>query len=66
MLETPKEYVDKMMFEFRSVHPSSPYTGIDSEEAKQCMTIMVKEIMKVEQAVKMNFWETVLKEIELL
>lgn len=61
---TPKEYTDNLMFEFRQVSPSSVYTGIDTEEAKQCMLIMVKEIMKVEQAVKMNFWKAVLKEIE--
>lgn len=56
--EKAKELVDKMFNGFQF--------GIDYYTAKQCALIAVDEIMKVEQAVKMNFWKAVKKEIEKL
>ena len=48
---TPKEKAKELVGKFRQVPPSSPYTGIDNIEAKQCALIAVDEIIQQ--------WETI-------
>jgi hypothetical protein len=42
---TPKEKADELFLKFRQIPPSSPYTGVDDGEAKQCALIAVDEIL---------------------
>lgn len=36
----------ELFMKFRQIPPSSPYTGIDDEEARQCALILVEELIK--------------------
>jgi hypothetical protein len=42
---TPKEKAIELFNKFRTIPPSSPYTGIDDPEAKQCTLIAIDEIL---------------------
>ena len=63
---TPKEQAEALVDAFMNIKSMklSDYSVIYHPTAKQCARIAVAEIMKVEQAVKMNFWKAVKQEIE--
>jgi len=42
---TPKEKAEQLVLKFRQIPPSSPYTGIGDEEAKQYALITVNETL---------------------
>jgi hypothetical protein len=55
-MKTPKEKAEELLSKY--------YLQVDTlDKQKQCALIVVDEIMKVEQAVKMNFWKAVKQEI---
>jgi hypothetical protein len=63
--QTPKEKAEELVEMFMNIKQQklSDYSIIYYPTAKQCALIAVEEIMKVEQAVKMNFWKAVKEEI---
>jgi hypothetical protein len=63
--QTPKEKAEELVEMFMNIKQQklSDYSIIYYPTAKQCALIVVAEIMKVEQAVKMNFWKAVKEEI---
>jgi hypothetical protein len=63
--QTPKEKAEELVEMFMNIKQLklSDYSIIYYPTAKQCALIAVAEIMKVEQAVKMNFWKAVKEEI---
>jgi hypothetical protein len=63
--QTPKEKAEELVEMFMNIKQQklSDYSIIYYPSAKQCALIAVAEIMKVEQAVKMNFWKAVKEEI---
>jgi len=63
--QTPKEKAEELVEMFMNIKQQklSDYSIIYYPTAKQCALIAVAEIMKVEQAVKMNFWKAVKQEI---
>ena len=63
--QTPKEKAEELVDAFMNIKQFklSDYSIIYYPTAKQCALIAVAEIMKVEQAVKMNFWKAVKEEI---
>ena len=66
---TPKKKAKELVGKFRQVPPSSPYTGIDNIEAKQCAFIAVDEILKLHKKVSLEtleFYQEVKQEIEKL
>ena len=42
---TPKEKALNLFLKFRQIPPSSPYTGVDDGEAKQCALVAVDEML---------------------
>jgi hypothetical protein len=71
----PEEKAKELFLKFRQIPPSSPYTGVDDGEAKQCSLIAVDEIIKendmfdrtdgyVQQ--RIDYWNEVKQEIEKL
>ena len=42
---TPKGKAKELFLKFRQIPPSSPYTGVDDGEAKQCALIAVDEML---------------------
>ena len=66
--QTPKEKAEALVDAFMNIKSMklSDYSVIYHPTAKQCARVVVAEIMKVEQAVKMNFWKAVKQEIENL
>ena len=76
---TPKEKAKELFLKFRQIPPSSPYTGVDDGEAKQCALIAVDEIIKRTRSVDTmppncqkiddntkEYWQQVKQEIEWL
>jgi len=79
MVMTPKEKAKELFLKFRQIPPSSPYTGVDDGEAKQCALIAVDEILKRTRSVDTmppncqkiddntkEYWQQVKQEIEWL
>jgi hypothetical protein len=73
----PKEKAAELISKFRQIPPSSPYTGIGDEEAKQCALLTVDEIMfynlmeypqhsTIYAPHKNDYWQQVKQEIEQL
>jgi hypothetical protein len=72
---TPKEKAKELFLKFRQIPPSSPYTGVDDGEAKQCSLIAV-DVILIDCGAKdwsgdeacegKNYWEEVKKQIEKL
>jgi hypothetical protein len=62
---TPKEKAYELFLKFRQIPPSSPYTGVDDGEAKQCALIAVDEILNAvfEHQNAYDFWSEVKNEI---
>jgi len=68
---TSEEKAKELFNKFRQIPPSSPYTGVDDGEAKQCALIAVNEILSFTidhccEYQNRKYWEEVKQEIELL
>ena len=42
---TPKEKAKELILKFRQIPPSTPYTGIDDDEAKECAKVLISELI---------------------
>lgn len=71
---TPKEKAKELFLKFRQIPPSSPYTGVDDGEAKQCALIAVDAVIEELREYcddnfhqdMMAYWQQVKQEIEKL
>lgn len=69
-----KEKAKELFLKFRQIPPSSPYTGVDDGEAKQCALITVNEILDsspmyytgFEYESNLEYWQKVKTEIKKL
>ena len=71
---TPKEKALELFLKFRQIPPSSPYTGVDDDEAKQCAIVAVDEILDIDCCDMseehfnnhIEYWQEVKSELEKL
>ena len=71
---SPEEKAKELFLKFRQIPPSSPYTGIDDGEAKECVKVLINELINHSKEMAMvydlsfdessNFYTKVKNEID--